>query len=93
MILLLPEAINFQELLGCEWHFVSSFPLHAGIFSVLTLYTSCACCHNCCDFICATSLLWPSNTVSLKSFTTSGSYNLSTASPAMISELWEDTTC
>jgi hypothetical protein len=38
---------------------VCSTPVYAGVWSGLGLYMSFGCCHNCCEFICASGLLYP----------------------------------
>lgn len=47
-----------------------------GLLSGLILQRSYVCCHNCCDFIYVTLLLCQQDIISLKSPTTSGSYDL-----------------
>lgn len=52
------------------------FPFSMLGFFGLSLCRSCACCHNCCDFIFASALVCTENTVFFKKSATSASYNL-----------------
>lgn len=59
-----------------------------GFLSGWSLCRSCECSHSLCELICASVVLFPDNTVSLKSSTTSGSYNLSVPSFTQIPAHW-----
>lgn len=56
--------------------------LYDGILSILSLWRSCVCCINCCEFICA-------NIVSLWLSAIYGSYYLPRPHRPMITETWE----
>lgn len=61
-----------------------------GIWSDLSLHRPCACCHHCCESICADGLLYLEDAVSLWSSTRCGSYMLSAPSSAMNPDSWEE---
>lgn len=64
----------------------SRFPFHTAISSGLSLCGSWTYCHNCYDFIWATALLGPENTVTMQSSATSGSSNMAVPWSATIHE-------
>lgn len=62
--------------------------LSAGTPSALNLCRPCANCHSLCEFIYASVLLCLEDTVSMKSFITSNSYNLSVSSSTQRAGPW-----
>lgn len=52
-------------------------PIHAEVWSVVSLWRACAYCHNHREFICVASLLYLGDDILLNSSTTSGSFSVS----------------
>lgn len=67
----------------------SRLPILCWNFFGLSLHRSYVCYHNGYEFICAIALLCPENTTSLKLFTLSGPYILSTTSSPVSPKPWE----
>lgn len=57
----LPAAIDCQAPQP-GWNFMPTSPVHAAIWSRLSLSSSCAHCHSCYEFTCAFALLCLENT-------------------------------
>lgn len=66
-------------------------PFHSGVWSGLNLHGACACCHSCVtSFEQLSCRIWRilKNTVSLYSFATSNSWNLSNIPSTVVPEPW-----
>lgn len=63
---------------------------HSKFLAGSVLCRSCAGYDNCCEFLCATALLFPENNIPLHTSNTAGSYNPPPLSSSTIPELWEE---
>lgn len=72
-----PTAVKCQQLLSVRWGFMTTVPLHDGIWSSLIFHRSCVCCHNHYAFISETALLYCKNSFIIVTYPKERIYNIS----------------